>query len=298
MLECECGRTFKNRGSCKTHRYYCAEADIELPERFYKFQCDICGKKLKSKANYDRHLKKCKEFKSIENRVGKDNCFYGCGRKSCYKLKNGKLCCESSSSKCPVIRKKNSEGLKKAYKEGRKDCSHFDGKRGWNKGKTYEEIYEPDRLDEIKQKISNGIKKWRNSLTEQQYDEYCKSISRGLLNSDKNVGGVRPGQNKWRGSWYYNKHEKREVWLDSSWEVAYAEYLDKNNTKWIRNEKRFDYNFKGGTYKYIPDFYLPDKNLYVEVKGMVKERDKFKWGDFPHKLKVLKRKQLKNLGVL
>lgn len=298
MFECECGRTFENRGSCKTHRYYCEEADIEFPEKFYKFQCEICSKKLKSKFNYEQHLKKCKKLKSIENRIGKDNCFYGCGRKSQYKLKNSKLCCESSSNKCPAVREKNSEGLKEAYKEERKDCSHWDGKRGWLKNKSYEEVYGPARAAEIKQRLSDANKEWQNSLTEQQYEEFCKSVSEGLLNSDKNIGGVRPGQNKWRGSWYYNEYENQEVWLDSSWELAYVEYLDEIGVRWIRNTKKFDYKFKNRTYKYIPDFYLPDEDSYVEVKGIVREKDEFKWEYFPHELKILKQKQLKDLGVL
>lgn len=47
-------------------------------------------------------------------------CEYGCGSEAKYILKNGKHCCQPYASKCPSIRKKNSEGLKKAYREGTK----------------------------------------------------------------------------------------------------------------------------------------------------------------------------------
>lgn len=47
-------------------------------------------------------------------------CDYGCGNEAKYVLKNGKHCCQPYFSKCPSIRKKNSEGLKKAYGEGTK----------------------------------------------------------------------------------------------------------------------------------------------------------------------------------
>lgn len=47
-------------------------------------------------------------------------CEYGCGNEAKYILKNGKYCCQPYASKCPSVRKKNSEGLKKAYREGTK----------------------------------------------------------------------------------------------------------------------------------------------------------------------------------
>lgn len=63
-------------------------------------------------------------------------CDYGCGNEYTHILKNGKKCCSISYQKCPALRKRNSNGLKKAHKEGRIDCSHFNGKRGWRKGKN------------------------------------------------------------------------------------------------------------------------------------------------------------------
>lgn len=62
-------------------------------------------------------------------------CEYGCGQEATHRLKNGKWCCNNSFSLCPVIRAKNSEGLKKFYKRSpdkhscsfRKICS-FCGK--------------------------------------------------------------------------------------------------------------------------------------------------------------------------
>lgn len=67
-------------------------------------------------------------------------CDYGCGNKARYQLGNGKWCCEEHYSKCPVLRNKNSKGLKKAYKEGRKKPHHKDHPKwgkAWNKGKTF-----------------------------------------------------------------------------------------------------------------------------------------------------------------
>ncbi len=89
------------------------------------------------------------------------------------------------------------------------------------------------------------------------------------------------------------------ITLDSSWEIAYAEYLDKNNINWVRNQIMFPYKF--GNRKrlkyYIPDFYLPDEQLYVEIKGYKTDKDDCKWRDFPkyYKLIVLFKEELEKV---
>jgi hypothetical protein len=44
--------------------------------------------------------------------------------------------------------------------------------------------------------------------------------------------------------------------------------------------------------KYYPDFYLPEFNLWIEVKGWEKEIDQFKWAQFPHTLKIIRNNDL------
>lgn len=65
------------------------------------------------------------------------DCQYGCNNKSNFILKNGKNCCSDTYNKCPNLRRKNSEKLKLAYKEGRKNNNHWNKEtRGWRKGKN------------------------------------------------------------------------------------------------------------------------------------------------------------------
>lgn len=52
-------------------------------------------------------------------------CNYGCNKEAKFKLKNGKNCCNSSVNKCAGMRAKNSNGLKQAYKEGKKLYNPF-----------------------------------------------------------------------------------------------------------------------------------------------------------------------------
>jgi len=76
-----------------------------------------------------------------------------------------------------------------------------------------------------------------------------------------------------------------EVWFRSNWEVAYAKYLDKNNIIWQYESKTFNL----GNTTYTPDFYLPEKNLYIEVKGYATDL-------FKNKMKLFK-SQFKNVKI-
>ena len=64
--------------------------------------------------------------------------------------------------------------------------------------------------------------------------------------------------------------------MDSSWEFQVAKWLDLHEIKWTKKVKGFDYEWNGSRV-YYPDFYLPDLDLYVEVKGYERERDRCKW---------------------
>ena len=63
---------------------------------------------------------------------------------------------------------------------------------------------------------------------------------------------------------YYNGQK-----FDSRSEVSFATLLDKNNIKWIKNSTiSFPFtDTNGKVRKYFPDFYLPDLNWWVEIKG-------------------------------
>ncbi len=84
--------------------------------------------------------------------------------------------------------------------------------------------------------------------------------------------------------------EYKGVKLKGSWELLVAQWLDDNNIKWEHETRAFDYTWNG-VRKYYPDFYLPDLDLYIEVKGYERERDLAKWKAVPN-LKVFKLKEI------
>lgn len=106
-----------------------------------------------------------------------------------------------------------------------------------------------------------------------------------------------------RGEWHTSLSKKMHYNykgedLHGKWELAYAKWLDKQNIKWIRNKKQFNYIFENKQHKYTPDFYLPQANEYIEIKGYETDKDKAKWIQFPETLKILKFKDLKQLNII
>lgn len=76
------------------------------------------------------------------------------------------------------------------------------------------------------------------------------------------------------------RSEYKGYWMDSGSEREFAELMDANNIKWHKNTtKSFPYTDRSGkSRKYIPDFYLPDYDYWVEVKGLyyINENDDLK----------------------
>lgn len=82
------------------------------------------------------------------------------------------------------------------------------------------------------------------------------------------------------------------------WEVEFAKYLDNKNIKWERPHKTYKYIFENENHRYLPDFYLPEYNLYIEIKGYPTKRDFYKWEQFTDNLDVYFGDDLYNLGII
>lgn len=82
--------------------------------------------------------------------------------------------------------------------------------------------------------------------------------------------------------------------FQGSWELEYYNWCISNNVKIERCKESFEYEWKGKR-RYFPDFYLPESNTYVEVKGYETDRDRAKWAQFPNKLSIIKEEDIKNI---
>jgi predicted nuclease of restriction endonuclease-like RecB superfamily len=79
----------------------------------------------------------------------------------------------------------------------------------------------------------------------------------------------------------YTRLDGSVVSMDSTWEVACAQRLDELGVTWQRDPSiKIKYQTRGKRNRnYVPDFYLPDYDLYIEVKGYWTDRAKHKMKD-------------------
>lgn len=132
--------------------------------------------------------------------------------------------------------------------------------------------------------ISDGMKKCIERGRRKNFkhtDEFKKALS--IEQSIKNRGG----KCKW-----FEVSGKR---VQGTWEKKMAEYFDIHTIEWIKPKKNSDiweYKHGGKIKRYTPDFFLPEYNLFLEIKG-------YWWGNDKEKMKlVLEQHQDKRIVII
>jgi hypothetical protein len=105
------------------------------------------------------------------------------------------------------------------------------------------------------------------------------------LNAQRGLPTASP-----RGKYTARAQRYKGVVMDSGAEVKFAKLLDRHGILWIKNTRAFPW--RDGKRKrrwYVPDFYLPDHDLWVEIKGRAyyTNQDRTKWKHFPHNHEVV-----------
>lgn len=71
--------------------------------------------------------------------------------------------------------------------------------------------------------------------------------------------------------------EDKEYSVRGTWELQVAEKLNELGIKWIRNHiLKYRRPDESKERFYNPDFYLPNEDVFIEVKGYYSEKDKEK----------------------
>lgn len=67
----------------------------------------------------------------------------------------------------------------------------------------------------------------------------------------------------------YKKYRYKEIYMDSTWELDIAKWMDERQIEWKRSRKiMFWWTDKNGNRRrYYPDFYLPKYDLYLDPKN-------------------------------
>lgn len=199
--------------------------------------------------------------------------------------------CKFCGKECKSLKSVNAhQPVCKENPTGKTPSSWATGNRrgipSWNSG----------LIDDVRCKLPESAKEKLSISTSSRTNEFNKENGKKI--SDTVNKKVEDGT--WHTSLAKNMHiEYNGVNLHGTWELKYAEYLDENNIQWIRNKDSFTYEFENVKRRYTPDFYLPDTDEYIEIKGYRTDKDLSKWDQFPSdkKLKVLMKNELLSLGI-
>ena len=207
------------------------------------------------------------------------NCIY-CDKicKNDNSLRNHQRLCKNNPDR--QILKSNFIAYNKAVKNGKIEKNHS------NQFTKAQKLGLPKPIvsEETRLKISKSSKG----------KKYTKEHRKKLSESMKKA--VRENPESYSGSNINGRVKKilyKGVKLDGSWELLFANWCDNNNLKWSKPTAGFEYIWNGSRI-YYPDFYLKDLDLYIEVKGYERERDRAKWSVL-NNLVVIKLKEIRKI---
>jgi hypothetical protein len=168
-----------------------------------------------------------------------------------------------------------------------KDKQKEIAKNRGNKNQWSDPNYEMS--DETRKKLSESTKRQNANESNETREKRKATIANKVKNGEWHVSLAKDH--------HYNY---KNVDLHGKWELNYAMWLDKNSISWQRCKDSFSYVYEGKTRRYTPDFYLPESDEYVEIKGYKTDKDDAKWSQFPkyRTLKVLLEEDLKTMGVI
>ncbi len=165
-----------------------------------------------------------------------------------------------------------------------------------------------ERSEEVKEKIRNGLNQFiisdkyikkvgdASPNWKPKIEKICLYCNQSLLTRRKTqtyhsecakkcTGGIRVGSGRGKHGWY------KGYWCDSSWELAWVIYHIDHEIKFERNKVGFEYIFEDKKRKYYPDF-IKD-GIYYEIKGYINNQVLEKIKQFPWKLVVLTKHDIK-----
>jgi len=114
------------------------------------------------------------------------------------------------------------------------------------------------------------------------------------LNTIKGKTIVIKSYGKGNGAYYDTPHQGR-MWMRSGWELKVADYLTSQSKDWYYEYKWLDI----GDTHYLPDFYLPVENKYIEVKGWKTDKTmkKYNIAKEIYEIELWDKTKLESMGI-
>lgn len=215
-------------------------------------------------------------------------CAY-CGAPATYQTRMGKWCCCEKKNQCPEIRRKNSEGLKRAHKN--KPVWLPTPHSAWNKGLTMPkgdftcqfcgiEFLNRDKAfrtyhERHCEQNPNALPIHKRIFTEKDR----KVLSEGAKR--RQLGGYEHGRKGGHGRRGYYKG----FYCMSSWELAFVYYHLSQQHPIEQCREHFEYFLDGKKRTYTPDFKID--GVYYEIKNYMRPETQSKIDQFPKDKKLV-----------
>lgn len=231
-----------------------------------KIKCNLCDRDI-SACNFAKHLDahergNVKQRLSIPNHVHHDSDgFYKCWICNCVKSKT------KAGILSHVWRKHTQDGIIL----GEKICLSQKGRKAWNKGlnkQTSSIIAEQaaKQSQKLKEEFQNGKRK-----PNVPNEAFRKKLS--IEQSMRNRGG--------KCKWF----DINGIKVQGTWEKFIAEKMNEFNIVWVKPHTNNDvwtyFDLRNQMHSYAPDFFLPEYQVWFEIKG-------FWWGNDKEKMDIIK----------
>jgi hypothetical protein len=115
---------------------------------------------------------------------------------------------------------------------------------------------------------SNSLKENYSGKDAIWYGKHHSDETKRIL-SEKRMKFLQDNPNS-NIKWFSISNGEKEIKVQGKWELNIANWLNEINEKWDR------ITIKYKNRRYTPDFYLIDRDEYIEVKGWLKDRDLYK----------------------
>jgi len=228
------------------------------------------GKPKRNFGGWSWYYDKCQKCGTTERQHAKDGLCVDCYEASKRDLSSGYKICPVCGTK--VLRLSQHLAMRSRKCEEHKKYQHDRLKIYFDSNLNLHDIGEKLGMDrhavtkQFTKYFGKKVTKERNELIR------CYNISdKAVINFNyKNMFGTVVE---------YDSPNQGRIRLRSKLEGKYAKYLDDNNIDWFYEYKAFPYKGKDGRRRtYTPDFYLPNEDKFIEVKGknLLDESDIYK----------------------
>jgi hypothetical protein len=255
--------------------------------KMIKLQCKGC------RIIFEKQLKEYK--RQIKNKNENFYCTLKCGHKYITHFNPKHQIIDRQCLYCNEIFKSTTH--KRYQKCCSSDCSHKYSQTFVDKDKISKSLKlyyknNPPQTIIINENDSNNIvrsNKIRYKVIKNKHCEICNNVFQldknfniktcGIICSKKLMSNNSTANPNCGGQTNYKKFQYKGIWMDSSWEVNIAKWMDEHNIQWKRDKKiNFTWtDIEGRKRRYYPDFYLEQYNIYLDPKNKyLIEKDTFK----------------------